>query len=390
MFPVLAYYVLQQPPVYQARSLILFALGREYVYVPDAAGTGVKAPNPGDFQGVVNAEMLLLDNPKLSRSALETVGVQKVYPGLPNGEAALQQAVLRLQDATTVELITGSYVVKVAVRHRDPEIAAALANALTRTFLESRQQLYNTRETRRLETRLAAVTTQAGEVNAEISRLLDGLDPAFIEADFETTSEDQANLSRLLRESRTSLAALEARRSVFANRFGMEDEVLAAETEIREEQARLDYIERSMVENRERVLKLSQVMPVLRPLIELQKQQEDQIASLKLQLRDSRALSGTDAEGNVRVIEEAVPPLQPSSPPREVQLAILALVSLLAGMCVAGLGALRRRPETAAPPSAPQAAPAPGQPGQSGQPGQPAQPGRKEQTFRRLTGGGRL
>lgn len=375
MFPVLAYYVLQQPPVFQARSLILFALGREYVYVPDAAGTGAKAPNPGDFQGVVNAEMLLLDNPKLSRTALETVGVQRVYPGLPDSEEALQQAVLWLQGATTVELITGSYVVKVAVRHTDPEIAAELANALTRTFLHNRRALYTTRETNRLQARLEAVTAQAAEVNGEIFSLLGGLDPEFIAADLHKTSEDQANLSRLLREARTNLAALEARRSLYATRFGMDDRVLATDTEIREQQARLAYIEQSMLENREKVINLSQVMPVLRPLIELQRQQAGQIASLKLQLRDSQALSGSNGEGNVRVIEEAVPPLQPSSPPERAQLAVTGLVSLLAGMFVAGLGALRRRPQpetatqTAAAPAAPAAAGLQEAPGSSGKQG---------------------
>ncbi|WP_145975829.1 hypothetical protein, partial [Ruegeria atlantica] len=72
VFPVLAFYVMLRPAIFEARSLILFALGQEYIYVPDRVGG--EAPNPGDFQGVVNAEMLLLDNPELSLCALETVG----------------------------------------------------------------------------------------------------------------------------------------------------------------------------------------------------------------------------------------------------------------------------------------------------------------------------
>lgn len=345
VFPALAYYVLLKPPVFEARSLILFALGREYIYVPDAIGTGSKAPNPGDFQGVVNAEMLLLDNPELSREALEAVGIDRVYPGLPDSEDAIRQAVLWFQESTTVELITGSYVVKVTVRHLEPDLAAELTNKLTEAFLDRRQKLYTAREAASLQIRLQAATSQEIEINSEISQLLDGLDPLFIATDLEKTSEDQANLSRLMRESRTTLAALEARRDLYATRLGVEERLLMTELATREEQARLDYIERSMVENREKMKRLSKLMPALRPLTELRRQQAERIAGLKLRLRDSQALSGADIQGNVRVIEAAVSPLRSSSASLEVQLAIVGIVSLLAGMSTAGLSALLRSTE---------------------------------------------
>lgn len=380
VFPVLAYYVLQKPPVFEARSLILFALGREYIYVPDAEGSGVKAPNPGDFQGVVNAEMLLLDNPELSRSALETVGMGRVYPGLPEeDEDAVRQAVLWFQSATTVELITGSYVVKVAVRHWDPDIAAELTNTLAASFLERRRRLYAARETSRLQVRLAAATSQESEINKQISDLLGGLDPMFIATDLEKTSEDQANLARLLREARTQLAALEARRALYEKRLGMEERLLAADIEIQEDLARIRYIEGAMVANRQKMEHLSKLMPALRPLTELRAQQAERIAGLKLRLRDSEALSGSDAEGNVRVIEAAVAPLRPSSASLEVQLAITAIVSLLAGLSVAGLNALLRDPGGGA---ADLNGPAEGTPG-------PQASGQASPAIRRGTGFGR-
>ncbi|WP_170388216.1 hypothetical protein [Ruegeria atlantica] len=340
VFPALAYYVMLKPPVFEARSLILFALGREYIYVPDSVGAGAKAPNPGDFQGVVNAEMLLLDNPELSFAALQAVGVERVYPEFPIEEAAMSQAVLWLQNSTTIELITGSYVVKIAVRHPDPEIAAELTNAISKAFLDRRRELYAAREVTRLETRLAAVMNQAAETNNKIAELLGGLDPQFITYDLDKTSEDQANLERLLRASRTTLAALKVRRDFYSNHLGMEDRLLITETEIQEERARIDYIERSMLENREKVAKLSEIIPILRPLTALQLQQADRIADLQTRLRDSLALSNANIEGNVRVIEEAVPPVRSSSPSLKVQLAIAGFASLLAGISIAGISML--------------------------------------------------
>lgn len=349
VFPILAYFVLLKPPVFEARSLILFALGREFVYVPDTFTSGVKAPNPGDFQGVVNAEMLLLDNPELSREALETVGIERVFPDVPpealEDENVIRQAVLAFQNETRVELITGSYVVKVAVRHNDPQIAAELTNTLTKGFLDRRRKLHAERETVSLRARLQAATSQEAEITRQLSELLGGLDPQFIATDLEKTSEDQANLSRLLRTSRTKLAALNARRALYAKRLGSEAEVLETDIEIREEKARVEYIERSMVSNRDKMEYLSSLTPAMRPLTELRDHQAERIASLRLRLRDSEALSHGNSEGNVRVIEAAVPPLRAASAPRQVQLAVVMVVSLLAGLSVAGLNSLMRRKE---------------------------------------------
>ncbi|WP_152563277.1 hypothetical protein [Ruegeria halocynthiae] len=316
----------------------MFALGQEYIYVPDTVGG--EAPNPGDFQGVVNAEMLLLDNPELSLAALEAVGVDRAFPGLPPDEEALSQAVLWMQESTTVELITGSYVVKIAVQHVDPEIAAELTNSLTAAFLDRRRELYTARETSRLQTRLDAATSQATDTNNQVHELLGGLDPQFITFDLDRSSVDQANLEGLLRQSRTTLAALKVRRDLYAMRLGMEEQVLRTETEIEEEQARIDYIERAMLENQEKVQYLSALIPVLRPLIALQQQQAQQIADLQMRLRDNLALSGANIEGNVRVIERAVPPLRSSSASRKVLLALVGVVSILAGIAVAGFSML--------------------------------------------------
>ncbi|WP_068347371.1 hypothetical protein [Ruegeria marisrubri] len=314
------------------------------MYVPDSTESGIRAPNPGDFQGVVNAEMLLLDNPELSRQALETVGIQRAFPGLPDDEDSVWKAVVWLQDATTIELITGSYVVKVAVKHKDPIIAAELTNALTGAFLDRRRDLYAATERSTLLTRLGAAVSQAAEIENEISKLLGGVDPQFFVADLENASQDQANLERLMRQSRTNLAALEARQELYSKRLGVEDLMLATNIAIEEEEARIDYIERSMVENRKKVENLSSVMPKLRPLIELQQQQADRIANLKLRLRDSQAYAENE-EGNVRVIEDAVPPLESSTASKKVQLAIVAIVSLLAGISVAGLVSILRSSE---------------------------------------------
>ena len=100
----LIHVVRQQVPIYEARSLISFALGREYVYVPEPSLSDIKAPNAGDFQGFVNAEILLLDNPRLIESAVDKVGFERTYPDLPFTDAGRRAATVALDAATKVEL----------------------------------------------------------------------------------------------------------------------------------------------------------------------------------------------------------------------------------------------------------------------------------------------
>ncbi|WP_226624676.1 hypothetical protein [Alloyangia pacifica] len=320
----------QSKPMFEARSLVSFALGREYVYVPDPSLTDIRAPNAGDFQGFVNAEMLLLDNPKLVRRAIEKVGLDRIYPDMPDTEAGLVGATIRLDESTMIELITGSYVVKVSVFHNNPVIAAELVNALVEAFLDHRRVMYTERELTTITARLEKAQQEAEEIDAALIDLLGGPDATGLQIEYENSVRDEVALNAELREARLNLISLQQRMTSFEHRLGAEAEALETETAIEEAQSRISYLEQEHRQTQEHIAELSEVMPKARLLQARQGAQTDRIAELDLRLRDARAVevSGFD---NVRVIEEGTPPINPVSMSPRTQFAIALIVAGIAG-----------------------------------------------------------
>lgn len=323
----LVFVIRQQVPIYEARSLISFALGREYVYVPEPSLSDIKAPNAGDFQGFVNAEMLLLDNPKLIEAAIEKVGFTRTYPDLPFTEAGRRAAVLALDTATKVELITGSYVVKIAVRHTDPMIAAELANALTDGFLEQRRSMYLGRELATVTERLENARREADQIDARLTQLLGGPDPNVVEEQLKNATTDHAKLTADLRDAQLALISFQQQHAALQDRLVSETERRQAELAVNDAQARVDFLSQEKASLETEIEDISEIMPRVRILRARQEAQAERLAELELRLRDSKAVSNFD---NVRVIESGVPPLRPASMPRNTKLAVAVVVAALA------------------------------------------------------------
>lgn len=332
-------YSFRQEKVYEARSLILFALGWEFVYVPEASQAAAKAPNPGDFSGFVNAEMLLLDNPRLIRQAIEKVSLERVYPDLPNNEEGIRTAVLQMDAATSVELITGSFVVKVAVRHTDPQIAADMTNALTESFLELRRGLYADREVQSVTTRLNAARGEAAKIDAQIAEIVGVPDIGPFEALLTNATSEQARLEAELRDLMIDLVGLRQRNEALGRSLGREADRREVEVLISETEARAEFVREERDANSELVNKYSAIMPELRLLDQSQDRQEDRVAELELRLRDAQA-TATSGFDNVRVIEPGVPPLRSVSLSLKAQLAIAIAVALLAAAAAYAIAVL--------------------------------------------------
>ncbi len=335
----LAFYAVKQDKMYEARALILFALGWEYTYVPEANQAGAKAPNTGDFEGFVNAEMLLLDNPQLVRSALETVTLSKVYPDLPNTEEGMLAGILALDAATGVELITGSYVVKVAVRHPDPLIAAELTNAMTTAFLELRRGLYSGPEIRSITQRLKSARMDSDLIDSQISDIVGSPDPTAFEAKLETIGRDQLQMTSDLRESSLMLIGLKERHIKLQNQLGQDSELLDTDVAIAENEARVGYLDEQISTNAAEISKMSAIMPRVRWLGESQKQQANRTVELEMRLRDAKAVAASGFD-NVRVIESGVPPLRPISMPLSTRLILSAIVALVAAFAAFAISVL--------------------------------------------------
>lgn len=327
----LVFLALRQDKIYEARTLILFALGWEYVYVPEPNQVGVKAPNAGDLQGFVNAEMLLLDNPRLVRRVIERVGIENIYPDMPNTEEGMVAATVALDNATRVELITGSYVVKVSVRHADPVVAAEMTNALTAEFLELRRTLYADREVTAVTKRLENAEVESAKIDTEITGIVGLPDITLIEKQLDTAATDQAGLASELRNASLNLVGLKEREQALQNVLGMDLERQETQVAIRELEARIAYMNSEFATNASTIEEISAIMPRLRQLQQSQVRQAERVAELELRLRDANAVAAQGFD-NVRVIEPGIPPLRSISMPLRTRLAIAVVVAVVAAL----------------------------------------------------------
>jgi uncharacterized protein involved in exopolysaccharide biosynthesis len=117
--------------VYEARSAVLIRPPGGQSGVPQAVG------------GALQSEVEILQSFEVLRQALESIGVEVLYPGL-EGEttgALRAAAVAQMREALAVRTLPGSDVIEVTFRHADPQLAADVANRLVERFQRSRREM---------------------------------------------------------------------------------------------------------------------------------------------------------------------------------------------------------------------------------------------------------
>jgi uncharacterized protein involved in exopolysaccharide biosynthesis len=209
-----AYGLLSAPDVFEARTVLLYKLGREYIYVPETGETtqGVRAPDPGDLQQIVAAEMQIVANRELHRSVLERVGLERLFPDLVGVEGAVDLASDALRGMVSVSLIPNTLMVDMRVRHTDPQIAADVANTLVEVYLTRRSTVFAQRDSAYFRDRLEAAIAGSAEVEANIRTLLGGRDVLTFETERAILVARQTAFQTQIAEAEAEMSGLTARR----------------------------------------------------------------------------------------------------------------------------------------------------------------------------------
>jgi uncharacterized protein involved in exopolysaccharide biosynthesis len=116
--------------VYEARSSVL-------IRPPNGNGSVPQA-----VDGALQSEVEILQSFEVLRQALESIGIEVLYPGV-DGETvgeARAAAVARMREALAVRTLPGSDVIEVTFRHDEAQLAADVVNRLVERFQRSRRQ----------------------------------------------------------------------------------------------------------------------------------------------------------------------------------------------------------------------------------------------------------
>lgn len=349
-----AWTLLSEAPVHEARNVLLIQLGRDYLFVPDAPVSGLRTPDPGDMDIYVNAEIQLLTSSRVLEAALDKVlatGLMVIGP-----DASRAQLLKALDDAISINLITGSYLIDIRVRSANPALARAVAEAVVDGYMQVRSSMVGvdppdfllaqlgaaTRVVQQIDTAVVALTGSSSieEHDRRATKLAS--QKAAIELDLSAANAEVSGLAARL-ETLKSLMAGTTAGSAATRSDRLVVLLVETDADLAMAAAGMDVLEMAgaAIDSQ-----LAATEPMASDLVVLRAEREaglNAVAQLQSQLAASK-LDMARAEaglGMIRVIEKGLLKADPVSLPDRIKKIAAVLVGLLAGLLVIPLFELR-------------------------------------------------
>jgi len=164
-------YTLFAPRVYEAKSILLVKLGREFMRTSDGTNS-----SPGlsiQPETIMKSEMSILTSRDLIARVIGTVGTGQLYPGLGRTSSRATEpnatAIASFESDLNVTNIPGSGLIQVAFSHRDPAMAARVVNTLVDAFKDKHLDVFGGKTTAFLERQEKTFQERLKESEANLS-----------------------------------------------------------------------------------------------------------------------------------------------------------------------------------------------------------------------------
>ena len=207
------YSLMSAQPIYEARDLLVYQLGRDFVYVPDTVVNGVRPPDPGNLQPFVNAEMQILDSSGVRESLLDRLLEAGVYK--LSADYDRDALLTRLDKAISISLITGSFIIDVRVRDTKPDRGAAIAQALIAAYMDGRVDMVAIDPPKFLTTHIADAEVRRDDLDGQIEALTGFRDLAAYDQSLTAANAQKARTSQDLIAVRTEVTGLQAKAAAY-------------------------------------------------------------------------------------------------------------------------------------------------------------------------------
>ena len=383
--------VFLQTPRFTSTAYLLVKFGRELVYRPEVADASTGNFAQRNKETMLNSELVIAQSQPVLSKVVETVGIDRLYPALhehfearvadlDEEQVVLERqrtrglAVERFRQALTVQALPGSDVIRVAVEHSDPVLAADAANTVIEEltakhlevfgdrrfveFLEERVDSYRVALTE-AEAKLNAFQSDnqsfaVGDAQGELAERRAELKAAMLKVDEQigevrlkslqkdsAYSEAEIELLQLRSEEARTTGILQ--RDV-RQRIGIVSRFLAgrraeARRQVEAQEAKRAELEAELAEIDEVFVSLPGLSGEHRSLLRERDAVEDQYRTYQKRLREARISYDMDREklASIRVIQAAFPPLEPT---RAVGMKVQAVAALALALLLAALGTL--------------------------------------------------
>ncbi len=171
VFGGVALYAFLAPRIYEAKSILLVKLGREFMRTSEGANT-----SPGlsvQPETIMKSEISILTSRDLVTRVIDSLGIARIYPaiakGSPTPRGAEEAAVASFEENLTVTNIPGSGLIQVAFSHGDPSISAKVVNTLVDTFKDKHLDVFGGKTTAFLERQEKAFQERLRESEGSLS-----------------------------------------------------------------------------------------------------------------------------------------------------------------------------------------------------------------------------
>lgn len=132
-------------PLYEATSLLLVKIGREYVYQAEV-GEGGGQIMPRGRETLINSEIQILRSAEVVKAVVEEMGVEALYPSLaldpPAGQPVESVAAARFLANLRVRAVEDADVIEVSLRNTDPQVTARAVNLLVERFKDKHLEAF--------------------------------------------------------------------------------------------------------------------------------------------------------------------------------------------------------------------------------------------------------
>lgn len=350
---LVGYILLSPKQNYEARSTLLFQMGRDYIYVPDASGAGVRPPDPGNLLAYVNAEMQILDSAPLRAELADKLIADGEFILDMTDPHAHQKLEAQLQDAISIALVTGSYIVDIRVRDTSADRASRIAKTLVSLYINRRAKVIGADAPEFLKAAIKQSNDNLKGLQGELTTRLDGRDVDAFEANRASLISSVSNASQALAAAEAGLAAAQRRvedvKAAIADlpkdqRVGtnptyqmMMRDLLAARSDLTGAEAQLDQLKNDSQRNQDELNKEQDTHEFIVATRASIAAETAHNTVLRSRLRDSELSIARMAAGSgtVRIIENGTTTGATVGVPRKMLAIATLMVSLFAGAMAA-------------------------------------------------------
>ncbi len=164
------------PPRYVAKTVIMVRPGWDSMSGLDISAQGIRIPST-NVETLLNTELQILGSHDLLEKVVNTVGPFQIYPDLVKAGAPPERVRARIADRIMRNLvlrpIKSSNAVEICFMHRDPRIAATVANTLVSCLKNEHLKIFGETGYPLVEENLKISETQLGEATAKLQAFND-------------------------------------------------------------------------------------------------------------------------------------------------------------------------------------------------------------------------